>query len=88
LEINRVTGELKLAIAFNHNTSCLEITINGCRNLAYGDIKRKKCHPYALLLNTPDYRNRPYPSLNADLIGEAHSSNSMSFITDYYSLLY
>nr|XP_046147162.1 synaptotagmin-like protein 3 isoform X3 [Oncorhynchus gorbuscha] len=54
LEINRVTGELKLAIAFNHNTSCLEITINGCRNLAYGDIKRKKCHPYVKVYLLPE----------------------------------
>ncbi|XP_052324923.1 synaptotagmin-like protein 3 [Oncorhynchus keta] len=54
LEINRVTGELKLAIAFNHITSCLEITINGCRNLAYGDIKRKKCHPYVKVYLLPE----------------------------------
>ncbi|XP_020351841.1 synaptotagmin-like protein 3 isoform X1 [Oncorhynchus kisutch] len=54
LEINRVTGELKLAIAFNHITSCLEITINGCRNLAYGDIKRKKCHPYVKIFLLPE----------------------------------
>ncbi|XP_071225723.1 synaptotagmin-like protein 3 [Salvelinus alpinus] len=54
LEINRVTGELKLAIAFNHMTSCLEITINGCRNLAYGDIKRKKCHPYVKVYLLPE----------------------------------
>ncbi|CAB1342703.1 unnamed protein product [Coregonus sp. 'balchen'] len=54
LEINRVTGELELAIAFNHNTSCLEITINGCRNLAYGDIKRKKCHPYVKVYLLPE----------------------------------
>lgn len=40
-----VTGELELALAFNTNTSRLEITVGTCRNLSYGDSKKRKCHP-------------------------------------------
>lgn len=40
-----VAGELELALAYNTNTSCLEITVGACRNLIYGDAKRKKCCP-------------------------------------------
>lgn len=40
-----VAGELELALAYNTNTSCLEITVGACRNLTYGDLKKKKCHP-------------------------------------------
>lgn len=40
-----VAGELELALAYNANTSCLEITVGACRNLNYGDAKKKKCHP-------------------------------------------
>ncbi|XP_038818478.1 synaptotagmin-like protein 3 [Salvelinus namaycush] len=54
LEIGSVMGELELAIAFNDSTSCLEITINGCRNLAHGDVKRKKCHPYVKVYLLPE----------------------------------
>ncbi|XP_071006290.1 synaptotagmin-like protein 3 [Oncorhynchus clarkii lewisi] len=53
-EISSVMGELELAIAFNDLTSCLEITICGCRNLAYGDLKRKKCNPYVKVYLLPE----------------------------------
>ncbi|XP_067097267.1 synaptotagmin-like protein 3 [Osmerus mordax] len=49
-----VTGDLELAIAFNDITSCLEITVRACRNLTFGDIKRKKCHPYVKIYLLPD----------------------------------
>ncbi|XP_068593473.1 synaptotagmin-like protein 3 [Cebidichthys violaceus] len=48
-----IAGELELALAFNTNTSCLEITVGACRNLSYGDTKRKKCHPYVKLFMLP-----------------------------------
>ncbi|XP_054474658.1 synaptotagmin-like protein 3 [Anoplopoma fimbria] len=48
-----IAGELKLALAFNNTTSCLEITVGACRNLSYGDSKRKKCHPYVKLYMLP-----------------------------------
>ncbi|XP_017267293.1 synaptotagmin-like protein 3 [Kryptolebias marmoratus] len=49
-----VAGELELAVAFDTNSSCLEITVGACRNLAYGDSKKKKCHPYVKLYVLPD----------------------------------
>ncbi|XP_070705800.1 synaptotagmin-like protein 3 [Pempheris klunzingeri] len=49
-----VTGEMELALAYNTSASCLEITVGGCRNLNYGDPKRKKCHPYVKLYMLPD----------------------------------
>ncbi|KAM4601176.1 synaptotagmin-like protein 3 [Polymixia lowei] len=53
-ESNGVTGELQLALAYNFNTSCLEVTAGACRNLTYGDIKRKKCHSYVKLYLLPE----------------------------------
>uniref|UniRef100_A0AAX7V749 C2 domain-containing protein n=1 Tax=Astatotilapia calliptera TaxID=8154 RepID=A0AAX7V749_ASTCA len=49
-----VTGELELALAFNTNTSRLEITVGTCRNLSYGDSKKRKCHPYVKIYVLPD----------------------------------
>ncbi|XP_071323648.1 synaptotagmin-like protein 3 isoform X2 [Trachinotus anak] len=49
-----VSGELELALAYNTSTSCLEITVGGCRNLAYGDTKKRKCHPYVKLYVLPE----------------------------------
>ncbi|XP_068433540.1 synaptotagmin-like protein 3 [Clinocottus analis] len=48
-----IAGELELALAFNTNASCLEITVGACRNLSYGDTKRRKCHPYVKLYIMP-----------------------------------
>ncbi|KAM4521940.1 synaptotagmin-like protein 3 isoform 2-T2 [Odontesthes bonariensis] len=48
-----VAGELELAVAYNSNRSCLDITVGACRNLTYGDSKRK-CHPYVKLYVLPD----------------------------------
>ncbi|XP_058469281.1 synaptotagmin-like protein 3 [Solea solea] len=49
-----VTGELELALVYNSNTSCLEITVGACRNLSYGDAKKRRCHPYVKLIVLPD----------------------------------
>ncbi|KAM3861041.1 synaptotagmin-like protein 3 [Diretmus argenteus] len=53
-ESSSVTGELELSLAYNTNTSCLEVTVSACRNLTYGDGKRKKCHPYVKLYLLPE----------------------------------
>ncbi|XP_029966179.1 synaptotagmin-like protein 3 [Salarias fasciatus] len=49
-----VSGELELALAYSTHTSCLEITVGACRNLTYGDSKKKKCHPFVKLHVLPD----------------------------------
>ncbi|XP_070782073.1 synaptotagmin-like protein 3 [Enoplosus armatus] len=49
-----VAGELELALAYNTNTSCLEITVGACRNLSYGDAKKKRCQPYVKLYMLPE----------------------------------
>ncbi|TMS12606.1 Synaptotagmin-like protein 3 [Larimichthys crocea] len=49
-----VAGELELALAYNADTTCLEITVGACRNLNYGDEKKKKCHPYVKLQVLPE----------------------------------
>ncbi|KAM9339649.1 synaptotagmin-like protein 3 isoform 2-T2 [Symphorus nematophorus] len=49
-----VAGELELALTYNIYSSCLEITVGACRNLNYGDIKKKKCHPYVKLYVLPE----------------------------------
>ncbi|KAF3702979.1 Synaptotagmin-like protein 3 Exophilin-6 [Channa argus] len=49
-----VAGELELAIAYNANSSCLEITVGACRGLTHGDTKKRKCHPYVKLYVLPE----------------------------------
>ncbi|MGH0159499.1 UNVERIFIED_CONTAM: hypothetical protein FKN15_062924 [Acipenser sinensis] len=50
----RVTGEIEFCIVYNYKTSCLEICIKACKNLAYGDEKKKKCNPYIKTYLLPD----------------------------------
>ncbi|XP_058880170.1 synaptotagmin-like protein 3 isoform X1 [Acipenser ruthenus] len=50
----RVTGEIEFCIVYNYKTSCLEICIKACKNLAYGDEKKKKCSPYIKTYLLPD----------------------------------
>ncbi|XP_010876705.2 synaptotagmin-like protein 3 isoform X1 [Esox lucius] len=75
LEVSNVTGELELAVAFDGDSSCLEVTVKRCRNLSCGDVKRKKCHPYVKVcllletsrcskLKTPVKRNTTDPVYN------------------------
>ncbi|XP_061602713.1 synaptotagmin-like protein 3 [Cololabis saira] len=49
-----VAGELELAVAYNSNSSSLEITVGAGRNLTYGDSKKKRCHPFVKLYVLPD----------------------------------
>ncbi|KAG7270444.1 hypothetical protein CRUP_022757 [Coryphaenoides rupestris] len=39
-----VTGEVELALAYHDITSCLQVTVGGCRNVSDG--KKKKCNLY------------------------------------------
>ncbi|RXM35054.1 Synaptotagmin-like protein 3 [Acipenser ruthenus] len=50
----RVSGEIEFCIVYNYKTSCLEIRIKACKNLAYGDEKKKKCNPYVKTYLLPD----------------------------------
>ncbi|XP_037541481.1 synaptotagmin-like protein 3 [Nematolebias whitei] len=58
-----VAGELELAVAYNTNRCCLEITVGACRNLSYGDSRKKKCHPYVKLYVLPDKSSKMKTSL-------------------------
>uniref|UniRef100_A0A3Q2R2R2 Synaptotagmin like 3 n=1 Tax=Fundulus heteroclitus TaxID=8078 RepID=A0A3Q2R2R2_FUNHE len=53
-----VSGEMELAVAYNSSGSCLEITVGGCRNLTYGNSKKKKSHPYVKLYVLPDKNSK------------------------------
>ncbi|XP_029452501.1 synaptotagmin-like protein 3 isoform X3 [Rhinatrema bivittatum] len=53
-EAANVTGEIQLAIVYNFKTSALEICITACRNLAYGEERKKKCNPYVKSYLLPD----------------------------------
>ncbi|MBN3279548.1 SYTL3 protein, partial [Polyodon spathula] len=50
----RVTGEIEFCIVYNYKRSCLEICIKACKNLAYGDEKKRKCNPYIKTYLLPD----------------------------------
>ncbi|XP_063078282.1 synaptotagmin-like protein 3 [Engraulis encrasicolus] len=49
-----VSGEVQLSLAYCCSSSCLEVGVGACRNLAYGDPKRNKCHPYVKVYLMPD----------------------------------
>ncbi|NXI34625.1 SYTL3 protein, partial [Galbula dea] len=49
-----VTGEIEFAIRYIFKTCILEICIKGCKNLAYGEEKKKKCNPYVKVYLLPD----------------------------------
>ncbi|XP_025975190.2 synaptotagmin-like protein 3 isoform X3 [Dromaius novaehollandiae] len=49
-----VTGEIEFAIRYVFKACILEISIKGCKNLAYGEEKKKKCNPYVKVYLLPD----------------------------------
>ncbi|XP_045428618.1 synaptotagmin-like protein 3 isoform X1 [Pipistrellus kuhlii] len=49
-----VSGEIEFALRYCFETRSLEICIQACRNLAYGEEKRKKCNPYVKTYLLPD----------------------------------
>ncbi|NXA69418.1 SYTL3 protein, partial [Mohoua ochrocephala] len=49
-----VTGEIEFALKYNFRACILEVCIKGCKNLAYGEEKKKKCNPYVKVYLLPD----------------------------------
>ncbi|XP_040821327.1 synaptotagmin-like protein 3 [Ochotona curzoniae] len=49
-----VTGEIEFAIHYCSNTHSLNVYVKACKNLAYGDEKKKKCNPYVKTYLLPD----------------------------------
>ncbi|XP_068407807.1 synaptotagmin-like protein 3 [Eschrichtius robustus] len=49
-----VTGEIEFAIRYCFRTHSLEVCIKACKNLAYGEEKKKKCNPYVKTYLLPD----------------------------------
>ncbi|XP_074044044.1 synaptotagmin-like protein 3 [Macrotis lagotis] len=49
-----VTGEILFALQYDFKASTLEICIKACRNLAFGEEKKKKCNPYIKTYLLPD----------------------------------
>ncbi|XP_064505326.1 synaptotagmin-like protein 3 [Pseudopipra pipra] len=49
-----VTGEIEFALRYIFRAYILEICIKGCKNLAYGEEKKKKCNPYVKVYLLPD----------------------------------
>ncbi|XP_045356131.1 synaptotagmin-like protein 3 isoform X1 [Leopardus geoffroyi] len=49
-----VTGEIEFAIRYCFKTCSLEICIKACKNLAYGEDKKKNCNPYVKTYLLPD----------------------------------
>ncbi|XP_054617813.1 synaptotagmin-like protein 3 [Dunckerocampus dactyliophorus] len=56
--ITCMSGELELAVAYNSDASCLEITVGACRNLPYGDTRKRRCHPYVKMYVMPPKSNK------------------------------
>lgn len=50
----RVTGEIELALRYSAESRALEIRVGACRNLAFGDERRKRCNPYVKTYLLPD----------------------------------
>ncbi|NXH55530.1 SYTL3 protein, partial [Rhabdornis inornatus] len=49
-----ITGEIEFALKYNFRACILEVCIKGCKNLAYGEEKKKKCNPYVKVYLLPD----------------------------------
>ncbi|XP_044531667.1 synaptotagmin-like protein 3 [Gracilinanus agilis] len=49
-----VTGEIEFALQYDFKASMLEICIKACKNLAFGEEKKKKCNPYIKTYLLPD----------------------------------
>ncbi|NXA14498.1 SYTL3 protein, partial [Sapayoa aenigma] len=49
-----VTGEIEFALRYIFKACILEICIKGCKNLAYGEEKKKNCNPYVKVYLLPD----------------------------------
>ncbi|XP_004416872.1 PREDICTED: synaptotagmin-like protein 3 isoform X2 [Odobenus rosmarus divergens] len=49
-----ITGEIEFALRYCFKTCSLEICIKACKNLAYGEEKKKKCNPYVKTYLLPD----------------------------------
>ncbi|XP_068841284.1 synaptotagmin-like protein 3 isoform X1 [Capricornis sumatraensis] len=49
-----VTGEIEFALRYCFTTHSLEICIRACKNLAFGEEKKKKCNPYVKTYLLPD----------------------------------
>ncbi|XP_054992566.1 synaptotagmin-like protein 3 isoform X1 [Sorex araneus] len=49
-----VTGEIEFALRYCFETHSLEVCIKACKNLAYGEEKKKKCNPYVKTYLLPD----------------------------------
>ncbi|NWR05722.1 SYTL3 protein, partial [Paradoxornis webbianus] len=48
-----ITGEIEFALKYNFRACVLEVCIKGCKNLAYGEEKKKKCNPYVKVYLLP-----------------------------------
>ncbi|NWZ69620.1 SYTL3 protein, partial [Acrocephalus arundinaceus] len=49
-----ISGEIELALKYNFRACILEVCIKRCKNLAYGEEKKKKCNPYVKVYLLPD----------------------------------
>ncbi|XP_039913501.1 synaptotagmin-like protein 3 isoform X2 [Hirundo rustica] len=49
-----ITGEIEFALKYNFRACILEVCIKGCKNLGYGEEKKKKCNPYVKVYLLPD----------------------------------
>ncbi|XP_005518492.1 PREDICTED: synaptotagmin-like protein 3 [Pseudopodoces humilis] len=49
-----ITGEIEFALKYNFRACILEVCIKGCKNLAYGEEKKKKYNPYVKIYLLPD----------------------------------
>ncbi|XP_060947756.1 synaptotagmin-like protein 3 isoform X1 [Limanda limanda] len=49
-----VAGELELSLTYNSDASCLEITVCACRNLSYGNTRKRRCHPFVKVFVLPE----------------------------------
>lgn len=49
-----VTGEIEFALKYDFGACVLDVCIKGCKNLAYGEEKKKKCNPYVKVYLLPD----------------------------------
>ncbi|XP_066467431.1 synaptotagmin-like protein 3 [Tiliqua scincoides] len=86
-EIADVSGEIELAIRYRFKFSTLEVCINACKNLAYGEEKKKKSNPYVKTRLLPDksFQNKQKTSVRKNTV-DPEFQETLKYKTEYSQL--
>ncbi|KAJ6664552.1 hypothetical protein lerEdw1_006125 [Lerista edwardsae] len=82
-----VSGEIEVAIRYRFKLGILEVHINACKNLAYGEEKKKKSNPYVKTRLLPDksFQSKQKTSVRKNTVDPVFEE-TLKFETEYSHL--